>query len=155
MPPRSAGLLPFRKKKEGLEVLLVHPGGPFWTKRDDGAWTIAKGGIEPGEEPLAAAIREFREETGFNAQTAKFLPLGEIRQAGGQFALEYACTAGLDVGAIRSNLFLMEWPPRSGKMREFPEVDRAEWVTLEQARVKILKSQIVLLDRLAHMYGGT
>jgi predicted NUDIX family NTP pyrophosphohydrolase len=148
MPPRSAGLLPFRKKKQGLEVMLVHPGGPFWTKRDDGAWTIAKGGIESGEEPLAAAIREFREETGFNPETAKFLPLGEIRQAGGKFVTAWAFKADLDAGAIRSNLFSMEWPPRSGKMRDFPEVDRAAWFTLEQAREKILKGQVVFLDRL-------
>jgi predicted NUDIX family NTP pyrophosphohydrolase len=148
MPPRSAGLLPFRKKRQGLEVLLVHPGGPFWTKRDDGAWTIAKGGIEPGEEPLAAAIREFREETGFNAESAKFLPLGEIRQAGGKIVRAWAFKADLDAGAIRSELFSMEWPPRSGKMRDFPEVDRAGWFTLEQAREKILKGQVVFLDRL-------
>ena len=138
-----------------MEVLLVHPGGPFWRKRDDGAWTIAKGGIEPGEEPLAAAIREFREETGFSTGAAKFLPLGEIRQAGGKFVTAWAFKADLDAGSIRSNLFSMEWPPRSGKMRDFPEVDRAEWFTLEQARGKILKSQIEFLDRLAHMYGGT
>jgi predicted NUDIX family NTP pyrophosphohydrolase len=155
MPPRSAGLLPYRKKIEELEVLLVHPGGPFWTKRDDGAWTIAKGGIEPGEDPLAAAIREFQEETGFDAGAATFLPLGEIRQAGGKIVTAWAFEADLDAQAIQSNLFSMEWPPRSGKMKDFPEVDRAEWFTLEQARRKILTSQIVFLDRLAHMYGGT
>ena len=144
---RSAGLLLYRHTPAGLEVLLVHPGGPFWTKKDDGAWSIPKGEIGDAEDPLAAAIREFAEETG--AQPAgDFLPLAPIRQSGGKTVHAWALRSDFDPATLTSNLFSMEWPPRSGRLQQFPEVDRAAWFTLDIAREKILKSQLPLLDDL-------
>jgi predicted NUDIX family NTP pyrophosphohydrolase len=143
----SAGLLLYRGSPQGLEVLLVHPGGPFWKKKDAGAWSIPKGEYGEDEDPLAAARREFEEETGA-AVEGEFLPLTPIRQKGGKQVLAWAVRADFDPSVLRSNLFSMEWPPRSGRQQEFPEVDRAEWFPLDAAREKILESQKPLLDEL-------
>ena len=153
MAKRSAGLLLYRTQHGAIEVFLVHPGGPFWTKKDEGAWTIPKGEIDAGEDPLAAAIREFAEETGTMLQ-GDFRPLPAIRQAGGKTVLAWALVGDLDAAAIRSNEFEMEWPPKSGKRRRFPEVDRAQWFTLDEARRKINKAQIALLAALVALIGG-
>lgn len=147
---QSAGILVFRRKARGkpdLEVLLVHPGGPFWRRKDLGAWTIPKGEIGPGEDQLAAARREFLEETGVELD-GDFRPLGELRQAGGKRVIAWAFEGDLDPAAIRSNTFTMEWPPRSGKSAEFPEIDRAEWFSLTDAEAAILPSQRPFLVRL-------
>ncbi len=147
MAKRSAGLLLYRRNN-GLEVFLVHPGGPFWAKKDDGAWTIPKGEYTGSEDPLAAARRELREETGFSVD-GDFVPLGEVKQAGGKIVTAWAIEADCDASRIHSNTFPLEWPPKSGKIREFPEVDRAAWFHLADARTKILQSQTPFLDRLA------
>ena len=152
MAKRSAGLLLYRWRGDRLEVLLVHPGGPFWTKKDLGAWSIPKGEILEGEDAIVAARREFEEETGF-AVTGKFIPLKEIKQAGGKIVQAWALEGDCDASAVRSNLFSMEWPPKSGKTREFPEVDRAEWFSIEAAREKLLKSQTDFLEELASKLG--
>jgi predicted NUDIX family NTP pyrophosphohydrolase len=148
MAKTSAGLLVFRRRGGRIEVLLVHPGGPFWKNKDDGAWSIPKGEYDPGEDPLAAARREFEEETGI-APAGEFLPLREVRQAGGKLVRAWALEADYDPAAIRSNTFEMEWPPRSRRKQVFPEVDRAAWFALDEARVKILASQLPLLEELA------
>jgi len=144
---RSAGLLLYRSRPSGLEVLLVHPGGPFWARKDDGAWSIPKGEIAEGEDALAAAIREFAEETGATPQ-GDFLPLAPVRQPGGKTVHAWAVRSDFDASALKSNLFSMEWPPRSGRRQQFPEVDRAAWFALDIARVKILQGQVPLLDDL-------
>jgi predicted NUDIX family NTP pyrophosphohydrolase len=143
----SAGLLPYRWQGNELEVFLVHPGGPFWAKKDDGAWSIAKGEIGPDELPLAAARREFEEETGV-AVEGEVIELTPIRQAGGKHVHAFAIATDLDPARIRSNRFTLEWPPRSGERREFPEIDRAGWFALEAARKKLLTGQIPLLEEL-------
>lgn len=148
MPKRSAGLLMYRHRDNALEVFLVHPGGPFWAKKDLGAWTIPKGEYTDEEEPLAAALREFREETGFTAE-GDFLPLGEIRQAGGKLVTVWALEGDCDPTALVSIPFEMEWPPRSGQRASFPEVDRGAWFALQEAHTHILASQQPILDRLA------
>jgi predicted NUDIX family NTP pyrophosphohydrolase len=147
MPKQSAGLLLFRGPAESLEVLLVHPGGPFWAKKDDAAWSIPKGEFSEGEEPLSAAIREFEEETG-QPITGEFIPLEPIRQSGGKVVFAWAVRAAFDPTQLRSNTFRMEWPPRSGQQREFPEIDRAAWYDMDAARRKVLSGQIPLLDEL-------
>jgi predicted NUDIX family NTP pyrophosphohydrolase len=144
---RSAGILLYRRNGGELEVLLAHPGGPFWQKRDAGAWTIPKGEFDAGEEPEAAARREFREELGIDA-TGTLQPLGEIVQKGGKHVVAFALEGNFDTATLRSDTFEIEWPPRSGRLRAFPEVDRVEWMTLRAAREKILPSQAVLLERL-------
>jgi predicted NUDIX family NTP pyrophosphohydrolase len=146
----SAGLLPYRWRGDELEVFLVHPGGPFWAKKDDGVWSIPKGEIAPDEAPLAAARREFAEETGLEA-AGEVIPLNAVRQAGGKLVHAFAIEAELDPAAVRSNLFSMEWPPRSGERREFPEIDRAGWFGLEAARRKLLKGQLPLLEDLRQL----
>ena len=146
----SSGLLLFRRRQGALEVLLVHPGGPFWRRRDLGAWTIPKGEPLPGEGMSAAARREFAEETGFALEGA-LAPLGDIRQKGGKRVEAFALEGDLDADAIKSNMFEMEWPPRSGRMASFPEVDRAAWFALPVAREKILESQAPLIDRLERL----
>lgn len=144
---RSAGLLPFRRGAGGIEVLLVHPGGPFWAKRDLGAWSIPKGEIDADEDPLAAARREVEEETGL-VPTGPFLPLGELRQKGGKHVIAWGVELDCDPATLRSVTFEMEWPPRSGRRQRFPEVDRAAWLPLEEARRRLLASQLPFLDAL-------
>ncbi len=148
MAKHSAGLLLYRMKNAEPEVFLVHPGGPFWAKKDHGAWSIPKGEIEPGEDALAAAIREFAEETG-TTLAGDFRPLLPIRQAGGKLVLAWAIAADIEPATIRSNSFEMEWPPRSGKRRTFPEIDRGQWFTLGEGRKRINQAQLGLLDALA------
>jgi len=148
----SAGVLLYRRAASGLEVLLVHPGGPYWRAKDDGAWTIPKGTIEPGEAALDAAVRELREETGIVAD-GPFIALGPVRQKAGKIVTAFACEGQWDPADLVSNTFSMEWPPRSGRMQEFPEVDRASWFTPEEARAKINPAQAALLDELAARLG--
>ena len=148
----SAGLLLYRRRGE-LEVFLVHPGGPFWAKKDAGAWSIPKGEIGEGEEPLQAAQREFLEETGFPIG-GEFRPLELLKQSGGKSVHAWAVEADCDPSELRSNLFSLEWPPKSGQTREFPEVDRAAWFTIPQAREKILKGQIGFIDQLVSLVGN-
>jgi predicted NUDIX family NTP pyrophosphohydrolase len=150
MPKLSAGLLLYRRSADELEVLLVHPGGPYWAARDEGAWSVPKGEYEAGEEPLEAAIREFREELGSDPPDvgATAIPLAEVRQASGKRVTAWALEGDLDVSTIRSNTFTAEWPPRSGKRQEFPEVDRAAWFDLETARRKLVRGQGGLIDQL-------
>jgi predicted NUDIX family NTP pyrophosphohydrolase len=147
MPKRSAGLLVYRLRERALEVFLVHPGGPFWTKRDDGAWSIPKGEYTPDEDRLDAAKREFKEETGFEVH-GEFAPLGSVKQAGGKIVDAWSIEADVDPAKLVSNTFLLEWPPRSGASVEFPEVDRADWFPIDLARRKILPGQLPLLDSL-------
>ncbi|HEY2162227.1 MAG TPA: NUDIX domain-containing protein [Solirubrobacteraceae bacterium] len=155
MPASSAGILLYRRRADGLEVLLVHPGGPFWARRDLGAWSIPKGEYGGGEEPLAAARREFAEELGSSPPEGPADDLGEIRQKGGKVVRAWALEGDLDAGSITSNTFELEWPPRSGRRIEVPEVDRAEWLPLELAREKINPAQAELLDRLARTVGAS
>ena len=138
----------YRLGPEGPEVLLAHPGGPYWARKDDGAWTLPKGECGDGEDPLAAAQREFTEETGF-AACGPFLPLGEVRQKSGKRILAWAFAGDCDPAQLRSNTFEMEWPPRSGRRTAFVEVDRAQWFSLGEARRKLIEAQLPLLDRLA------
>ena len=147
MPKLSAGLLMFRRRDDRIEVLLVHPGGPFWAKKDLGSWSLPKGEYSEGEDPLAAARREFEEETGIRPE-GKFLSLGQVRQAGGKVVSGWAFEGDLDPASLKSNTFALEWPPKSGKMRDFPEVDRAGWFSIEEAGEKILPGQVGLLDAL-------
>ena len=137
----------------GIEVLLVHPGGPFWKKRDEGAWSIPKGEIEPGEEPIDVARREFQEELGLPAPDGDVTPLGSVKQAGGKVVHAWAVRSDVDVSRVRSVMFDMEWPPRSGEKVAFPEVDRAEWFGMEEARGKIVPAQAAFLDRLEAKKG--
>jgi len=151
MPLRSAGIMAFRRTNDGLEVLLVHPGGPFWAGKDVAAWSIPKGLCEPDEELEAAARREFSEETGFPV-AGTLVPLGDYKQTGGKIVSAFALEGDFDTAAVRSNSFELEWPPRSGRTATFPEVDRAEWFGPEAAREKLLKGQIAILDALlAHL----
>jgi predicted NUDIX family NTP pyrophosphohydrolase len=148
MPTKSAGILAFRRHAKQLEVLLVHPGGPFWRNKDLGAWSIPKGEYGPDEDAETAARREFREELGIEL-TRALLPLGDVRQKGGKVVTAFAVEADIDVSTIQSNTFDLEWPPRSGRRQTFPEVDRAAWFDLAAAGVKINQGQRVLLERLA------
>jgi len=150
MAQKSAGLLMYRKRAGMVEVFLIHPGGPFWASKDEGAWAIPKGEFTDEESPLAAAKREFREETSFTA-SGDFQPLEPIKQAGGKIVHAWAVEGDCDAAAIKSNTYKAEWPPHSGQWRSFPEVDRAAWFSLPQARAKILKSQLPLLDQLEHL----
>ena len=143
----SAGILLYRLRGSGIEVFLVHPGGPFWATKDAGAWSIPKGEFEAGEDPLEAAKREFKEETGF-AVAGNFIELTPVKQPGGKVVYAWAVMGDCEAESIKSNTFSLEWPPRSGKRKEFPEVDRAGWFTPEVAREKILKGQLVLLEEL-------
>jgi predicted NUDIX family NTP pyrophosphohydrolase len=145
MAARSAGILLYRRRGGSLEVFLAHPGGPFWAKKDLGAWTIPKGEIDEGEDPLEAAKREFAEEIGVELE-GEFRALEPIRQKGGKTVLAWAVEGDCDPADVRSNLFSMEWPPRSGKQAEFPEIDRAQWFSLEEAARRILPSQLPLLE---------
>jgi predicted NUDIX family NTP pyrophosphohydrolase len=152
MPQTSAGILLYRRRTGRLEVLLIHPGGPFWRGRDEGAWMIPKGLIEAGEEPVACALREFEEELGTRLD-GEPQPLCRVRQSGGKWVDAFAMEGDLDVETISSNHFTLEYPPKSGEFRSFPEVDRAGWFTLAEARVKILASQAPILDALEASLG--
>ncbi|MBB4663185.1 NUDIX domain-containing protein [Conexibacter arvalis] len=159
MPRRSAGIVLHRRGADGAaEVLLVHPGGPFWARKDAGAWSIPKGEHGDDEEPLAAARREFAEELGVelpdDGGADAVRPLGEVRQKGGKRVTAWAVAGDLDPAAIVSNTFELEWPPRSGRRQAFPEVDRAGWFELAQAREKLLPAQLPFLDRLEALLGG-
>jgi predicted NUDIX family NTP pyrophosphohydrolase len=147
MAQESAGVLLYRRRDGVLQVLLAHPGGPFWRTRDEGAWTVPKGAIDAGESPEAAARREFEEEMG-TPVTGELQPLPRVRQRGGKWVEAFAVEGDFDVSTLRSNTFETEWPPRSGRNTTFPEVDRAEWLDLDIARRKILPGQAALLDHL-------
>ena len=150
MAKNSAGILLYRRRGEVTEVLLVHPGGPYWAKKDLGAWLVPKGEFAPGEDALVAARREFEEETGF-AVDGRFIKLTPVKQSGGKLVQVWAVEGDCDASAVRSNTFSMEWPPRSGKEKQFPEIDRAEWFTIEAAKQKILKGQIPFIEELKRM----
>jgi predicted NUDIX family NTP pyrophosphohydrolase len=154
VPPdrQSAGILAFRSVGSSLCVLLVHPGGPFWAKKDEGAWSIPKGLLEQGEDSLSAARREFEEETGFIVD-GSFVSLGELRQPSGKTVHAWAIETDFDVSRLRSNAFTMEWPPHSGTVAEFPEVDRGAWFAIDDAFAKISKGQRGFLERLVTMVG--
>ena len=146
MPAHSAGLVIHRRRSGTVEVLLVHPGGPYWANKDHGAWSIPKGEYEPGEDPLAAACRELREELGVDPPAGERVELGEIRQKGGKRVRAWAIEGDPDLSCIESNTVEIEWPPRSGRRQTFPEVDKAEWFALADAHLKILDGQRPLLD---------
>jgi predicted NUDIX family NTP pyrophosphohydrolase len=147
---RSAGILLYRHDPDSARLLLVHPGGPFWRGRDDGAWMIPKGVVEPGEAPLATALREFEEELGARPQ-GEPAELCTVRQAGGKWVTAFALEGDFDCAGLRSNEFTIEYPPKSGRMATFPEVDEARWFTLPEARAKILASQAPILDALENL----
>ena len=147
MPKRSAGILLFRRRGDGIDLLLVHPGGPFWAGKDLGAWSIPKGEYAPAEDALAAAKRELQEETGLAAQ-GDFLPLGDVVQPGRKIVTAWALEGEFDPALLRSDEFELEWPPGSGRRRSFPEVDRAQWFSPADARRRILSGQRALIDRL-------
>jgi predicted NUDIX family NTP pyrophosphohydrolase len=149
VPKRSAGLLLVRRVDEHIEVLLAHPGGPFWAKKDEGAWSVPKGEYDDIEDPFEVAVREFREELGIDPPEgtgSEFL--GEFRQPDGKLVSVWTLEGNLDVSTVESNTFTMEWPPSSGRISDFPEVDRAGWFDLETARRKLARGQVVFLDRL-------
>jgi predicted NUDIX family NTP pyrophosphohydrolase len=152
MSKKSAGLLLFREVSGRLEVLLVHPGGPFWAKKDEGVWSIPKGEFEDNEEPLAAARREFEEETGFTSD-GEMVALKPLRQSSGKLVYAWAMKGDVDPAGLRSNTFSLEWPPKSGQYRKVPEIDRAAWFTVEAAGRKILKGQAAFLVQLQEMVG--
>ena len=153
MPKRSAGLLVYRCGHGGLELLLAHPGGPFFTRRDEGVWTIPKGEHDEDEPALAAAEREFAEEVGLVPPEGDRLDLGEVVQASGKRVRAFAVEGDLDLSSAMSNLFELEWPPRSGKMERFPEVDRVEWFPIEEARRRVNPAQAAFFDRLVRLVG--
>jgi predicted NUDIX family NTP pyrophosphohydrolase len=153
VPKSSAGILLYRRKDGGLEVFLVHPGGPFWVSKDHGAWSIPKGLFEEDEDPLAAARREFLEETGFELKGAPHA-LTPRRQASGKIIHAWAVEGELDASQLRSNTFTMEWPKGSGKVREFPEVDRGEWFALAEAKRRLQPGQVPFLEELEERFGG-
>ncbi|MGY5012151.1 NUDIX domain-containing protein [Streptomyces sp. 900105755] len=152
-PRRSAGLLLFRHTGEGVEVLLGHMGGPFFAKKDAGAWTVPKGEYEPGEPAWEAARREFQEELGLAPPDGEAIELGEVRQTNGKIVTAWAIEADLDPDTIAPGTFVMEWPPRSGRIQEFPELDRVAWLSPDRAREVIVKAQAAFLDRLAEHSG--
>ncbi|MFC7676302.1 NUDIX domain-containing protein [Mycolicibacterium sp. GCM10028919] len=155
MPKLSAGLLLYRIIDDRIEVLLGHPGGPFWARKDDGAWSIPKGEYTTEEDPWSAARREFREEIGFDAPDGPRLDLPPVKQAGGKVVTAFAVQGDLDVTDSVSNTFELEWPKGSGRVKEYPEVDRVAWLPVEAARVKLLKGQLPLLDSLLeHLAAG-
>lgn len=153
MPKRSAGLLMYRTCNGSLELFLVHPGGPYWAKKDDGAWSIPKGEYPAGEDPLEAAKREFREETGLETE-GETLELQPVKQSGGKIVHAWAVEGNCDPREIKSNTFSIEWPPRSGAIKEFPEIDRADWFEVEAAKKKILSGQVAFIDQLVDIVKG-
>jgi predicted NUDIX family NTP pyrophosphohydrolase len=150
MSKHSAGILLFRFRNEKLEVMLVHPGGPFWAKKDNGAWSIPKGLFEESEKPMDAAKREFKEETGFEVD-GEFIELGELQQPSKKIVHAWAIEKDLDKTKIMSNTFTLEWPKNSGRVQEYPEIDKAGWFDIEQAKEKILKGQIGFIDKLVEI----
>jgi len=148
MAAGSAGILLHRSGMRGTEVMLVHPGGPFWARKDLGAWSIPKGELDAGEDPRACALREFAEETGTRLPVGEFDDLGSVKLKSGKIVVAFAVAGDLDPASVRSNTFPLEWPPRSGRMQEFPEIDRAEWFELDAARAKLNPAQAELIDRL-------
>ena len=154
MAVKSAGIVVYRKRAETIEVLLVHPGGPFWSNRDSGAWSIPKGEYPEDEDAEAAARREFEEETGWTI-ASDLLPLGETRQKAGKTVTAFAAEGDFDTVSLDSNRFEIEWPPKSGRIAAFPEVDRAGWFALDEAREKIIEGQRPLLDRLEALVDGS
>jgi predicted NUDIX family NTP pyrophosphohydrolase len=150
MPKKSAGLLLYRDPghDSGIEVLLVHPGGPFWRNKDEGAWTIPKGEFDDLEEPLEAAKREFKEELGSSPPVGDYLPLNPVKQKNGKIVHAWAVKGDFDPAALKSNTFSCEWPPKTGRTQEFPEVDRAEWFAPGEAKRKIILAQVALIDQL-------
>jgi predicted NUDIX family NTP pyrophosphohydrolase len=153
MPKQSAGLLLYRRREGQLEVFLVHPGGPFWQSKDLGAWSIPKGEFTADDDPLEVAKRELLEETGLSVD-GPFTPLEPFRQRGGKIVHAWIVESDIEPGDVKSNTFSIEWPPRSGRQQTYPEVDRAEWFSLEAARQKILSSQQPILDQLAKTTGA-
>lgn len=154
MAKQSAGLLVYRGAGASLEVLLVHPGGPFWAKKDDGAWFIPKGEIEPSEDPLQAARREFREELGIDPPSGEPLPLGTVKNKGGKLIHAWALAGSLELAGFQSNTFPLEWPPRSGKLQQFPEVDRASYFGVDEATRKMHVAEQPLMVRLLERLHG-
>jgi predicted NUDIX family NTP pyrophosphohydrolase len=154
MASRSAGILLHRRRADAIEVLLVHPGGPMWARRDAGAWSLPKGEYEDGESPLDAARREFSEELGLPVPDGEAIDLGEVRQRSGKRVRAWGLAGDLDPAEVRSNTCLVEWPPRSGRRLEIPEVDRAEWFSIVRAREKINPAQVALLERLTSALGA-
>ena len=152
MGKRSAGIVLYRRTEHGLQFLLVHPGGPFWANKDEGAWSIPKGEYGDNEAPLAAARREFAEETGM-AVDGDFVPLQPIRQRGGKVVTAWGVEGDFDPARLRSNTITIEWPPRSGRVQEFPEVDRAEWFKIDDVRTKLNSAQVALVEELAAKLG--
>lgn len=153
MPDKSAGLLLFRRRDARTEIFLVHPGGPFWARKDDGAWSIPKGLYDETEDPLVAARREFAEEVGTRVE-GEFIPLGEFKLSSSKRLIAWAVAGDVDAGSVSSNMFEMEWPPRSGRTAQFPEVDRAGWFTPQDARVKLTKGQLPILEAFLDRVGG-
>ena len=147
MPQKSAGILLYRIQQKSIEVFLVHPGGPFWSKKDEGAWSIPKGEFNENEEPLAAAKREFQEETGIKI-SGDFIALSPVKQKGGKMVYAWAVEGDIDPEKIKSNHFEIEWPPRSGKMKSFPEIDKAAWFHLNEAQKKIIEAQSAFIKEL-------
>ena len=147
---KSAGILLYRRSPTGIQVFLAHPGGPFWAKRDQGSWTVPKGEVDEDEDTLEAAQREFREETG-TCVHGSFIELSPVRQPSGKVIHAWAVEGDIDAAAIMSNTFSIEWPPKSGETREFPEIDRAGWFTLSEAREKLLPGQLPLIDQLTRV----
>jgi predicted NUDIX family NTP pyrophosphohydrolase len=154
MAKRSAGLLMYRRGAAGLELFLAHPGGPFFARKDEGVWTLPKGELEPDEDPLAGAQREFEEETGMRPESPSYLELGEVKQAGGKSVIAFAFEGDFGERELRCNTFEMEWPPRSGKKRSFPELDRVGYFGVEEARRKLNPAQVVFVDRLLAKLGS-
>jgi predicted NUDIX family NTP pyrophosphohydrolase len=155
MPRTSAGILLHRRGDTGREVLIGHMGGPFWARKDEAAWSLPKGEYGADEGAFDVALREFEEELGSPVPASEFVPLGEIRQSGGKVLTVWAAEGDLDADATNSNTFELEWPPRSGQVQEFPEIDRAAWVTVDVARAKLVKGQVPLLDRLLEVLAGS
>lgn len=155
MPQHSSGILLFRRKSHTLEVLLVHPGGPFWANKDAGAWSIPKGLVEDGDaDHPAAAVREFTEETGFACPEGEKLDLGEVKMKSGKIIHAWAMEGDVDPAQLRSNTFPLEWPPKSGRIQDFPEIDRGQYFSPEEARLKLHASQVPFLDRLLEIAGA-
>lgn len=147
MPQQSAGIVLYRIQNNSIQVFLVHPGGPYWSKKDEGAWSIPKGEFNENEEPLAAAKREFQEETGIKI-AGEFIQLNPVKQKGGKMVYAWAVEGDIDPAKIKSNSFEIEWPPRSGKMKSFPEIDKAAWFQLNDAQKKIIEAQSTLIKEL-------